>query len=226
MGIWVLNLRACFGFRVSSFEFSGSSGFCVLGDRATTGRRGRRPRTPGISRFGPETSGAEPIRSVFQENRHHLPSVLPHGVCSGGSLVADPGRGYTPYVATEDGSGPQTRFIAFGNPLCWEATRPPGESPRRGRATVQGHGRRCLCGSSPSSMPCFWRKATNPRGLGTASPKAMEVRENRMSQFSYDLHGLRVARASMRSASGSLTNRSALGSHWSWRPRRRQMFAM
>ena len=51
-------------------------------------------------------------------------------------------------------------------------------------ATVQGHGRRCLCGTSPSPQPCFWHKATNPRGLGTVSPRATEVCESRMSHVS------------------------------------------
>ena len=105
----------------------------------------------------------EQSRSAFQENRHHLPSVLPPGVCCAASLAVGRGRRYIPYAAAED------RALLGSNPSA---------------ATVQGHGRRCLCGSSPSPMPCFWRKATNPRGLGTASPKAMEVRENRMSHDS------------------------------------------
>ena len=60
----------------------------------------------------------------------------------------------------------------------WEPALP---ASIRSAAAVQGHGRRCLCGTSPSPLPCFWHKATNPRGFGTASPRATEVRESRMS---------------------------------------------
>lgn len=80
--------------------------------------------------------------------------------CGGGALAIDPGRGYIPRAVVED------RALLGSNSSA---------------ATVQGHGRRRLCGTSPSPLPCFWHNAINPRGLGTASPRATEIHRSRMN---------------------------------------------
>jgi|GEM_PF-4251934 len=99
----------------------------------------------------------EQSRSAFQENRHHLPSVLPPGVCCAASLAVGRGRRYIPYAAAEDRSGPQTRFIAFGNPLCWEATRAPPRSRDMGDVAF------------PHAM--FLAQSDKSQGFGDGVPK-------------------------------------------------------
>jgi hypothetical protein len=45
--------------------------------------------------------------------------------------------------------------------------------------------RRPLLTTNRLFLSCFWPKATNPRGLGTASPRTTEVRTNRISRKTF-----------------------------------------
>jgi len=131
---------------------------------------GRRPQPPGICRFAPETWHGGRRRTPKATSPRSLDRGPPATRALAGGRVAAQQSGF-PNAMNRVWGPDLSSAAAYGTYLRLRPTaRDPAQQTPGGR--TEGKWCRSSWNTARLGSPCFWPKAGNPRGPGTASPAA------------------------------------------------------